>query len=206
MRGDPITPWGLLMLVHKRVPVTNMAAHNVPGYTGHTSVMPACTLQMTPTKTLNVCGIHLLAPYTQSNINVRVTQLEALMQRLSPKNMGDEVVVMGDFNDYPSNFFVMPPAMGTFRDAWVEANGTEDADAGYTINGRTSKYTSLIIEPEFFGRADRILVKSSKIKVARAELIGTRSVRQELDIASCPEYLFPSDHYGILATLDVKLD
>jgi endonuclease/exonuclease/phosphatase family metal-dependent hydrolase len=204
MRGDPITPWGQVMLVHKRLPVTGMAAHNVPGYTGHTSVMPACSVQVTESgKNLSICGIHLLAPYTQSNINVRVTQIETLMKRLSPKNVGDDVVVMGDFNDYPSNFFVMPQAMGDFRDAWVEANGANDGDAGYSINGRTSKYTSLIIEPEFFGRADRVLVKSKHLKVTTASLIGTKSVREELGIASCPEYLFPSDHYGIMTTLAV---
>jgi endonuclease/exonuclease/phosphatase family metal-dependent hydrolase len=205
MRGEPITPWGQLMLVNKRVPVVNMAAHNVPGYTGHTSVMPTCSVQINDSgKQLNVCGIHLLAPYTQSNINVRVTQIETLMKRLAPKNVGEDVVVMGDFNDYPSNFFVMPQAMGAFRDAWVEKNGTSDGDAGYSINGRTSKYTSLIIEPEFFGRADRVLVKSQHLAVTGAQMIGTKSVREELGIASCPEYLFPSDHYGVMVTMDVK--
>lgn len=203
MRAEALTPWGQLLLVKKSLNVTNMNATNVPGYTGHTSVMPQCTVGLGGGSSLTVCGIHLLAPYTQSNVNVRVTQVETLMKKLSPKHVGGDVMVMGDFNDYPSNFFVMPPAMGNFRDAWVEQHGSDDADAGYTINGRTSKYTSLIIEPEFFGRADRILFKSEKLKTTGAKLLGTKSVREELGIASCPEYLFPSDHYGIHAEFDV---
>ena len=203
MRGDAITPWGQLMLVNKRLPVTSMSAANVPGYTGHTSVMPTCTIQLTAGKTLTINSVHLLAPYTQSNVNVRVTQLDVLMKRLSPKLVGEDVIVMGDFNDHPSNFFVMPAPMGNFVDAWAQVHGTNDGDNGYTINGRRSKYTALIIEPEFFGRADRMLYKSQHLKAVDASLIGTKSVREELGITTCPDYLFPSDHFGLRTRFEV---
>jgi endonuclease/exonuclease/phosphatase family metal-dependent hydrolase len=203
MKGDALQPWGQLLLINRRVPVTNMASTNVPGYTGHTSVMTTATLQLTPAVTATFSGVHLLAPYTQSNVNVRVSQIETLMKRLAPRLVGKDVIVAGDFNDYPSNFFVMPPAMGNYVDAWAAVHGADDGEAGYTINGKTSKYTSLIIEPEFYGRADRVLVKSEHLKAVGAELVGTASVRKQLNTTACPEYLFPSDHYGLKMTFDV---
>jgi hypothetical protein len=117
--------------------------------------------------------------------------------------VGEDVIVTGDFNDYPSNFFVMPAAMGAYRDSWVEVHGDNDGDKGWTINGRSSAYTNLIIEPEFFGRADRLLIKSKHLKAVDATLLGTRPVREELGITTCPQYLFPSDHYGIKIKMDV---
>ena len=61
----------------------------------------------------------------------------------------------------------------------------------------------LIIEPEFFGRADRMLVKSTHLKPVAAHLLGTKSVREELNITTCPEYLFPSDHFGLCVKFNV---
>ena len=202
--GDAVNPWGLVMLVHRRLPLVALTHTNVPGYSGHSSPMPCLTIPLNAKKSLCVSAIHLLAPYNQNNINQRVNQIDTLLKRLSPKFVGDDVVCMGDFNDYPSDFYRMPEAM-KYKDAWEVVHGapSEGSQDGYTINGNTNSYTNLIIEKEFFGRADRMLYNSSILVPTHAQLLGTKPVRAELAIDTCPEYLFPSDHYGVCCEFDV---
>jgi hypothetical protein len=110
----------------------------------------------------------------------------------------------------------MPPAL-RFKDAWLQlyANAgeqnTSPDEQGYTIDGRSNRYCSLIIEPQFFGRADRILYNSGRLQPIHVELVGTKSVGDLVKEglvtlpanAKCPEYLFPSDHFGVLAEMQV---
>lgn len=226
-RGSDIDPWGNLMLIKKTLPIVQMGSVNVPGHPGHTSLMPSCTIRVKKSTSSNDEGVatskvvenqnansdnisinvcHLLAPYTQGNVEGRKSQIERLIEKLSKKNVGENAIVMGDFNDYPSNFFGgFPKSMGDWNDSWVKVHGDEDGDAGWTINGKTNTYTSLLIEPDFFGRADRIYVKSNYLEPKEASLIGTQKVSVENNInLKEKDYLFPSDHYGVMVKYDVK--
>jgi len=66
-----------------------------------------------------------------------------------------------------------------------------------------------LIEKEFFGRADRILYRGSWLKPKVATLVGTKAVKAlkipaiEKEKLSCPDYLFPSDHYGVCIDFDL---
>ena len=116
--GEAINPWGVLVLIHKRVRVTAVSNANVPGYTGHMNVMPTVTVEVAKGVPVTISSCHLLAPYTNTNLSNRVTQLEALVKRVSAKVVGPESIVLGDFNDYPENFFTMPSDQN-YKDAWL---------------------------------------------------------------------------------------
>ena len=203
--GDCLSPWGNLVLINRRLPISALQHVNLPGFAGHRSIAPIITIQMTPTRALHIICIHLMAPFTTENEDNRKTQVTNLIRRLENRYHQQEFILLGDFNDYPTNMLSFPPSLG-LKDAWVEAHGDDpdtQADA-YTINGDRNKYTSLIIEPDFFGRADRIYFRAPTLSASASELVGRRDVRTELCITTCPEYLFPSDHFGVLSTFAVN--
>jgi endonuclease/exonuclease/phosphatase family metal-dependent hydrolase len=212
--GEAINPWGVLLLIHKRVRVMSVANANVPGYTGHVNIMPTITVEIAQGVPLTVSACHLLAPYNTANLSNRVTQLEALIKRVSAKVVGLESLVLGDFNDYPDNFFTMPSSEG-YKDAWLALHPDEGLkgrdEAGYTIHGGKNSYAELLIETQFFGRADRVLLRSTHLQPVEARLIGTASVTSLLESGAirlqpsdkCPPYLFPSDHFGVFIEMQV---
>lgn len=251
---------------------------NVPAFSGHTSAMPEVAISLGPgLPCVAVGSMHLLAPYSQNNVNNRETQLTNLVKHLETastsiggaggasstsssldgnnKNSNAATVgariLMGDFNDYPTKKFRFPSQLG-YRDAWEELHPRCDtipppqmqqttpttiteADAeerGYTIDGVANPYAGKIIEPEFFGRADRVMyaavaggggggnsssnsTQQRLLQPVHAELVGTAPVREVLSGGGgvthlverpqepIPEYLFPSDHFGVLVEFQV---
>eukprot|EP00760_Papus_ankaliazontas_P001237 PhM_4_TR10432/c0_g1_i1/m.48050 len=201
--GESVKPWGTLLLVNKRLPTTSLALTNCPGYHGHISLVPCVSFNLTETSVMQCLSIHLLAPYNKNNVDVRVTQTQNLVKRID-RYASQPLVVMGDFNDHPSNMFSLPPQQ-KLVDAWTSVHGTDSEAqvAGYTINGDLNTYCNLLIETEFFGRADRMYFRSDILKPTKSELIGTRSVKQVIPGIDCPDYLFPSDHFGVITEFDV---
>eukprot|EP00759_Apiculatamorpha_spiralis_P032277 PhF_6_TR33723/c0_g1_i1/m.49525 len=199
-----INPWGSMMLVNRRLGVTALTSANIGGFSGHRSIMPCLGLQVTPKTQIQVFGVHLMAPFTNDNNDNRKNQVQNLVKRLEHRYSNQPLLLLGDFNDFPTSMMEMPPSLG-LTDVWNEIHGTEAESQveAYTINGDRNKYCSLIIEPDFFGRADRLYYRCKALKPIHAELIGTKSVR-DMGIDNCPEYLFPSDHFGILARFGVN--
>ena len=203
--GDCLSPWGSLMLIRRRFFLHTLHHLNVPGFTGHRSLVPVLTLKLTPNSLLHVFCVHLLAPFRTESEDHRKAQVSNLVRRIETRYAHQDLVLLGDFNDYPMNMLKFPEKL-ELNDAWVKAHGDalETEREGYTINGDRNTYCALIIEPEFFGRADRIYFRSKSLLVNKVSLLGKRSVREELGIFTCPEYLFPSDHFGVLSDFDLS--
>lgn len=188
--GPAVSPWGVLMMVHKRVPVSGISHLNIPAWSGHINLMPVITVDMAHGP-VHVSSMHLLAPYTKSHENARSGQDNALKQRLKKSISGDSVV-MGDFNDWPTSEFVMEPDTN-YQDAWVKVNPT---DPGKTMD-ETNEFAKLKIEEIFFGRSDKIFYRSKKLRPVKAYMVGMQSVNKENGNTAAPGYLFPSDHFGV---------
>jgi endonuclease/exonuclease/phosphatase family metal-dependent hydrolase len=188
--GPAVSPWGVLMMVHKRVPIAAISHLNIPAWSGHINLMPVITVDMAHGP-VHVSSMHLLAPYTKSHEDARSGQDNALKQRLRKSISGDSVV-MGDFNDWPTSEFVMEPDTN-YQDAWVNVN---PKDLGKTMD-ETNEFAKLKIEELFFGRSDKVFYRSKKLKPTKAYMVGTKSVNKENNDNAAPGYLFPSDHYGV---------
>ncbi|EKF32863.1 MP99, putative [Trypanosoma cruzi marinkellei] len=207
-----IRPWGVMLLVKRHLRVEGMHHANVAAFAGHTSVMPEVTITVSKNVPVTIGSVHLLAPYNKNNVSNRTTQLENLTKRMRARPSAGGVptgaIVMGDFNDYANNYFTFPPELG-FKDAWSLLNPDSDKKEGYTIDGDRNPYAGHIIEREFFGRADRVLFASRHLQPIQAELVGTTSVhalgitKQVNCDKAVPEYLYPSDHFGLLVEFQV---
>ncbi|KNH09400.1 RNA editing protein [Perkinsela sp. CCAP 1560/4] len=201
-KSECITPWGSFMLIHKRLKVKAVNNINLPGFQGHRSVMPAITIQLNK-KLLHILGLHLLAPFSSENEDNRKTQVQNLVKCLETKFGGtrtpEDIILLGDFNDYPKNLLKLPTNL-LLHDAWQDS-GEESA---FTIDGDLNEYCALIIEPDFFGRPDRMYYRSELLTPKKWKLIGNKSVRKELETSNCPEYLYPSDHFGVCTEFAVS--
>lgn len=184
------------MLVHRRrLPIAAMTHVNVPAWSGHISLMPIATLSM-PHGPVHVAAVHLLAPFTKTREKARTSQDQALRQRLTKGvSGGEDCIAMGDFNDWPKSEFQMP-AETQYRECWPLVH---PRDRGYTMD-ESNSFCKLKIEEMFFGRSDKVFLRSQRLRPVSAHLVGTRSVNEENGAAGgggAPAYLFPSDHYGV---------
>lgn len=195
-----IAPWGVLMLIHRRrLPVQSINYLNVPAWTNHVSLMPVVGLKMVH-GTVHIAAAHLLAPYTKSHENARTSQDTALRHHMTKTLGGGDVVTMGDFNDWPTNEFIMPHE-SQYVDCWPVLHPN---DPGKTMD-ETNTFCKLKVEEMFFGRSDKVFLRSRRLVPVEAHLVGTRSVNDENNNADAPAYLFPSDHYGVSITFSLKL-
>ncbi|RNF06851.1 RNA editing complex protein MP100 [Trypanosoma rangeli] len=193
-----IMPWGVLMLVHRRrFPVQSITYLNVPAWTNHVSLMPVVSLQM-PHGPVHVAAAHLLAPYTKSHETARTSQ-DSVLRHHMVKTLTGDVVTMGDFNDWPTQEFLMP-AESQYVDCWPLLH---PRDAGKTMD-ETNTFCKLKVEEMFFGRSDKMFLRSCRLAPVDGHLVGTKSVNDENGNKDAPAYLFPSDHYGVSMTFALK--
>ncbi|KAG5476389.1 hypothetical protein LSCM1_04092 [Leishmania martiniquensis] len=225
-----LDPWGVLLLVRRggRWPLQQVTHLNVPAWSGHVSLMPVATLDLAaaatrrdasstddggsagksskrklamPQRLVNVCSVHLLAPFVKANEVARTGQDQALRHVLTRQLHGD-TLVMGDFNDWPSNEFLMPPET-RYVECWPVIHPN---DYGKTMD-ESNTFCKLKIEEIFFGRSDKVFLRTGTatassltcgvLKPVEAHLVGTQSVNTENGNQKAPAYLFPSDHYGV---------
>ncbi|CAG9576396.1 RNA-editing_complex_protein_MP100_-_putative [Leishmania major strain Friedlin] len=225
-----LDPWGVLLLVRRggRWPLQQLKHLNVPAWSGHVSLMPVATLDLSAAaahsdnsgtgcgssagksgirklaaspRVVNVCSMHLLAPFVKVNEVARTGQDQALRHALTRQLQGD-TLVMGDFNDWPSNEFLMPPE-SRYVECWPIIH---PGDYGKTMD-ESNTFCKLKIEEIFFGRSDKVFLRTGTatassptrgvLKPVEAHLVGTRSVNDENGNQEAPAYLFPSDHYGV---------
>ncbi|KPA86824.1 putative mitochondrial Rna-editing complex protein MP100 [Leptomonas pyrrhocoris] len=228
-RSPILDPWGVLLLVRRGEdawPVQQLMHLNVPAWSGHVSLMPVVTLDLSSkgrrrdggdarlstssaaartSRQVSVCAMHLLAPYLKAHETARTGQDQALRHCLTRQLHGD-TIVMGDFNDWPSNEFIMP-AETRYVECWPMVR---PGDYGKTMD-ESNTFCKLKIEEIFFGRSDKLFLRTGGgssnapplLKPAEAHLVGTRSVNAENGNQDAPAYLFPSDHYGVSMTFQV---
>ncbi|CBZ27905.1 putative RNA-editing complex protein MP100 [Leishmania mexicana MHOM/GT/2001/U1103] len=231
-----LDPWGVLLLVRRggRWPLQQLKHLNVPAWPGHVSLMPVATLDLSAAaahsddsgtggggsagksgsrklaalpRVVNVCSMHLLAPFVKVNEVARTGQDQALRHALTRQLHGD-TLVMGDFNDWPSNEFLMPPE-SRYVECWPIIH---PGDYGKTMD-ESNTFCKLKIEEIFFGRSDKVFLRTGTATAAgltrgvlrpvEAHLVGTRSVNAENGNQEAPAYLFPSDHYGVSMQFEV---
>lgn len=132
---------------------------------------------------------HLESPLNAGEVRAR--QLERFFTHL---NATDESIFLGDFNfgdgEQPETESLDPQ----FEDVWLTLR---PHDPGYTWNREISDMAdqgSFPNEPS--RRIDRILVKSAGWKPTAVMILGNEAVS-----ADTPN-VFPSDHFGLLATLE----
>ncbi|KPI83645.1 putative RNA-editing complex protein MP100 [Leptomonas seymouri] len=225
-RSSILDPWGVLLLVRRGEdawPVQQLLHLNVPAWPGHVSLMPVATLDLSSKNgqcdsarllassadraahRVNVCSVHLLAPYLKTHETARTGQDQALRHCLTRQLHGD-TIVMGDFNDWPSNEFSMPTET-RYVECWPIVH---PGDYGKTMD-ESNTFCKLKIEEIFFGRSDKLFLRTGGgpssapplLKPVEAHLVGTRSVNAENGNQDSPAYLFPSDHYGVSMTFQV---
>ena len=140
-------------------------------------------------RTFRFANTHLEA-FSEVVRNLQARELYAALAA-SP----NPVVLVGDLNSEPSD---TAGAYGLARqagydDAWVVANGPD--------GGFTSGQTDALNEPSKIDhRIDYVLYRSvwqTRIKAVRAEVIG------EEDADRTPSGLWPSDHAGVVASLQI---
>lgn len=217
-----LDPWGVLLLVRRGAdawPVQKLTHLNIPAWSGHVSLMPVVTLDLSSrqltkqakqpssarTRLVNVCAMHLLAPYLKAHETARTGQDQTLRHCLTRQLHGD-TLVMGDFNDWPGNEFNMPVET-RYVECWPIVH---PGDYGKTMD-ESNTFCKLKIEEIFFGRSDKLFLRSGGgptnapplLRPVEAHLVGTRSVNQENGNHDAPAYLFPSDHYGVSMTFQV---
>ncbi|CAD2215842.1 Endonuclease/Exonuclease/phosphatase family, putative [Angomonas deanei] len=190
-----LEPWGILMLVHRRNIVQHIHHLNVPVWSGKLSLIPTVTLQWQSIP-VHCAAAHLVAPFTANNRSARTKQDDNLRRVVSSSTFGppnDPAIVMGDFNDWPGNEFVMPTSTG-YVECWPLLHPNHP---GKTMD-ETNTFCKLKIEEIFFGRSDKVFMRSKgRLMPHEAHLVGTRSVNDENGNTDAPGYLFPSDHYGV---------
>ncbi|CCW70180.1 unnamed protein product [Phytomonas sp. Hart1] len=195
-----IHPWGVAMLIHRRRRAVVELRHvNVPAWSGHLSLMPVVSLQVVG-KPVHIAAVHLLAPFTKAHENARTAQDLALRQRLVKSiPHGEDSIAMGDFNDYPGNEFLMPSETH-YLECWPILH---PHNPGKTMD-ETNTFCKLKVEEMFYGRSDKIFLRSQRLMPIETHLVGTKSVNEENGNGAAPAYLFPSDHYGVSMTFTLK--
>jgi hypothetical protein len=197
VNGASITPWGVLMLVSKRARLMSCTHINVPAWSSHVCLMPVVAIQMAHA-VVHVAGVHLLAPFTKNHENARTAQDTVLRQKMQKAIVG-ECITVGDYNDWPMSEFTMPPD-SQYVDAWPIVNPKLP---GKTMD-ESNEFCKLKIEEEFFGRSDKMFLRSRKLVPVYGDLIGTKSVNEENGNNKAPGYLFPSDHFGVVMKFALK--
>ena len=177
-----VCPGGLLVL--SKSPVEVVAMGRLPGGQGRTFLVVRTQVRGRP---FAVATCHLESPLEAGA--TRASQLDVFFRQLGCA----DAIMLGDFNfgDGEAESKRIP---GAFQDAWLATNAGEN---GFTWDIERSPMARKGSFPgEASRRLDRILVKSRFLKPQKTEILGSAPVDK-------PGEVFPSDHFGLLASLEV---
>jgi len=139
-------------------------------------------------ETINLATVHLES--LEPNSYQRAQQLKIIFPLIT--STADTSLLMGDFNlcsTSEENKNLSPD----FLDIWPCLHPD---DNGWTENTDINVMRYKINPQDKHVRYDRILLKSQKWKPLSIELVGTKPVSPD------HKDIFPSDHFGLLATID----
>ncbi|MER6448994.1 poly(A) polymerase [Streptomyces venezuelae] len=179
--GRDVADCGLLLL--SRLPVREAGMHLLRPHKG----VVAVTVD-TAAGPLVVSNTHLTSDHTQNGDVRRDAELARLAEGLGGIEAG--VALLGDFNDGRHGASGPAAALG-MRDAWSDVHGA--ADDTPTFDPVANPLAAVGSLSGRAARLDRILLRSTTARVARAALRGD---------APAPEGLFISDHFGVEATVE----
>ncbi len=183
-RAQAVPSHGVMLL--SRLPLVGATLYPLPSHMGRSMLVAQVRIQR---KLFTFATVHLESMRT--NADTRGEQLRAVFQIL--EDAGDTVVA-GDFN---------------FCSSWEQENRRIDAryldmwavlrpgEAGYTQDTDVNRMLADAKRDEKRVRIDRVLLRSdaARWQPHAIELLGTRPV------ASDSPRIFPSDHFGLAATL-----
>ncbi|WP_330294888.1 poly(A) polymerase [Streptomyces sp. NBC_00503] len=181
-RGRDVAESGLLVL--SRLPVREAGAHAL----GPHKAVVAVTVD-TAGGPLVVAATHLTSDHTENGAARRAVELTRISEGLAGVEAG-AIAVLGDFNDGRSGTEGPAAALG-LRDAWNEVHGA--ADQTPTFDPVANPLAAVGSLTGRASRLDRILLRSSGVRVTQAALRGN---------SPAPDGLFISDHYGVEATME----
>ncbi|MFI8389592.1 poly(A) polymerase [Streptomyces sp. NPDC085540] len=179
--GRDVAECGLLLL--SRLPVREAGMHLFRPHKAVTAV----TVD-TVAGPLVVANTHLTSDHTENGDVRREAELARLAEGLGGIEAG--VALLGDFNDGRHGAWGPAAALG-MRDAWSDVHGaTDDTPTFDPVANPLAAVGSLSGRA---ARLDRILLRSTTARVARAALRGD---------SPGPEGLFISDHFGVEAMVE----
>ncbi|MFF4580398.1 poly(A) polymerase [Streptomyces sp. NPDC001389] len=180
--GADVADSGLLVL--SRLPVREAGLHVL----GPHKAVSAVTVD-TAGGPLVVAATHLTSDHTEGGAGRRTTELARLAEGLGGIDAG--LALLGDFNDGRSGAEGPAAALG-LRDAWNDVHGP--ADDTPTFDPGANPLAAVGSLTGRAGRLDRILLScASGARVRGAALRGD---------SPAPDGLFPSDHFGVEATVE----
>ncbi|MFA7764184.1 poly(A) polymerase [Streptomyces sp. NRRL S-448] len=179
--GRDVAECGLLVL--SRLPVREAGMHLLRPHKAVTAV----TVD-TAAGPLVVANTHLTSDHTENGDVRRDAELTRLAEGLGGIEAG--VALLGDFNDGRHGAGGPAAALG-MRDAWSDVHGA--ADDTPTFDPVANPLAAVGSLSGRSARLDRILLRSTTARVARAALRGD---------SPAPEGLFISDHFGVEATVE----
>ncbi len=184
--GGDIEPGGQLIL--SRFPVTRSRSHRLPGPQKRTVLV--ATLR-TARGDLTVATTHMESPLADGPVRGR--QLEAIFRLLKEP---EHAVFLGDLNFGDGE----QPETARLDNAYVDVwTSLKPSDAGFTWNIETSDMAKKGSFPgEKSRRIDRILLRSRTWTPLSIRIVGNEPV------TAGDKGLFPSDHFGLVATLGTR--
>ena len=203
--GQPVAPGGQLILAKQ--PLRSLSVLVMPGRQRRTLMIAELDIRG---RRLRVATTHLESFLEDGPVRAR--QLDGIFDLLK---QADDAVLMGDLNfgdgDQPETAHLDP----SYLDLWRELL---PKDPGFTWNMRENplaRIGAFVGEPD--RRLDRILLRSDAWRPRSIALIGdhavatrplTRDDRRLIEMPNRPPVagtedieVFPSDHYGLTATL-----
>nr|WP_201066750.1 endonuclease/exonuclease/phosphatase family protein [Thiorhodovibrio winogradskyi] len=182
--GETLQPHGVLTL--SRLPVRGFGLYPLPSAKARKLLIAEIG---SGERALRIGNLHLES--SGGATPVRLQQLDTVLPRLHD---AQHAVLMGDFNFDPLQRREQSRVEAHFRDLWAELRGD---DPGYTENTDVNRMRLLHKNKEKQVRFDRVLLRASRPGWApeSIRLIGTRPIDAD-QLA-----LFPSDHFGLAASL-----
>jgi tyrosyl-DNA phosphodiesterase 2 len=183
--GATVTPHGVLLL--GRPPASALAWCELPSRKDRKLLVAELRLNGRP---LYVANVHLES--APDNTPLRLEQLDTVLPGL--EGAGHSIIT-GDFNFDPIQQAEESRIQARYRDLWEELRPGEP---GYTEDTSINRMRLMHKNKEKQVRFDRILLRSPTPgwRPRAIELLGTEPIS-----AATPD-LFPSDHFGLAATLE----
>jgi len=186
IEGRLALPNGQMIL--SRAPITRSRARRLTGKQGRTVLISEIALS--GTETFVLATTHMES-YLEDG-PTRATQLDEIFAELAHERA--PTMLAGDLNfgdgEQPDSAHLDPE----FVDLWTRLRGRE---AGFTWNIEQSPMAAAgSFDSEPSRRLDRMLLRGASWVPRSIEIIGDRSVRDDPG-------LFPSDHFGLLAELEL---
>ena len=182
-RGDTFDGYGVVLFT--RLPVRALGLHELPSNMGRRLVVAELDAGGAP---LVVGTVHLES--LKHNADARADQLAEIFPIL--RAAGSDAVLCGDFNFCSSWRKENATLDPEFVDLWPALRG---GAPGYTEDTDVNAMLRNVKGGEKNVRFDRILLRGTRYRPRAVELLGTAPIAP-----SAPD-VFPSDHFGLAATL-----